>query len=259
MSTNWPAVSKRPSISRRFMPLSITWVRPSVRGLPGRCGRSRKPSLKAGIQLLQLLLRGFLDVVVERVAVGVDADRQRAEVAYAELPDAFGHQLLPVHLLDLLDLRRLERRRAADDREVDDPVPPHRLDRLVGKAALAADRPDAIAGAERLGEAHHPRRRRGADAERIVAAVLALADVRRRMEQERSAQVERRFHALGEDADLGPIADADHVTLDDDFVAGAQLQDLALVSDREGDLVLRHAQSGLVRGRTPAIARRDVL
>src|SRR5581483_6266238 len=131
MSTNSPPTSNIPSISRRFIPLSITWVRPSVRGLPGRCGRSRKPSLKPGIELLQSFLRTCLHVVVERVAVCVDADRERAEVLDAELPEAFRHELLPRHLLDLLDLRRLERRSAADDREVHHPEALHRLDRLV--------------------------------------------------------------------------------------------------------------------------------
>src|ERR1700740_1740698 len=101
MSTNCPAVSNIPSISRRLRPLSITCVRPSVRGLPGRAGRSRKPSLKAGIELLQLLLGCRLDVVVERVAVRVDADRERAEVLHPEAPQALGHQLLPRDLLDL--------------------------------------------------------------------------------------------------------------------------------------------------------------
>src|ERR1700757_1721677 len=112
MSTNWPAVSNIPSMSRRLSPLSITCVSPSGRGLPGRCGRSRKPSLKPCIELLQLLRRRCLDVVVERVAVRVDADRERAEVLDAELPEALGHELLPHDLFDLLDLRRLERRGA---------------------------------------------------------------------------------------------------------------------------------------------------
>src|SRR2546421_12126978 len=131
-------------MSRRFRPLSMTWVRPSVRGFPGRRGRSRNPSLKPGIELLQLFLGGCLDVVVERVAVRVDPDGERAEVLDAELPEALGHQLLPGDLLDLFDLRRLERRGAADDREVDHPEPLHRLHRLVGEAALAADRADAV-------------------------------------------------------------------------------------------------------------------
>src|SRR5438105_1247713 len=105
MSTNSPPTSNMPSISRRFKPLSITCVSPSVRGLPGRRGRSRKPSLKPGIELLQFRLRSGLDVVVERVAVGVDADGERAEVLDAELPEALRHQLFPGDLFDLLDLR----------------------------------------------------------------------------------------------------------------------------------------------------------
>src|SRR3989442_9987430 len=104
MSTNWPAVSKRPSMSRRFIPLSITCVRPSVRGFPGRAGRFRKPSLKPGIELLQFLLCPLLHVVEERVAVAVNPDGERPEVLDAELPEALGHELLPGDLLDLLDL-----------------------------------------------------------------------------------------------------------------------------------------------------------
>src|ERR671937_436960 len=158
MSTNWPAVSNSPSMSRRFSPLSMTWVRPSVRGFPGRCGRFRNPSLKPGIELLQILLGRGLDVVVERVAMRVDPDGERAEVLDPELPQALGHELLPGDLLDLLDLGRLERGRPADDGEVDHPVLAHRLDRLVRKAALAADGANAVALTQRLGEPQHPRR-----------------------------------------------------------------------------------------------------
>src|SRR5262245_52046678 len=199
MSTNAPPTSNIPSMSRRLRPLSITCVSPSPRGFPGRAGRSRKPSwkpLEAGKDLLQSLLGRSLDVVVERVAVRVDADRERAEVPDAELPEALGHQLLPGDLLDLLDLGRLERRRPADDREVDHPEPLHRLDRLVGEAALAADRAHAVLLPERLGEAHHPSARRRADADLLVAALADLADARRRVQEERAAQVHRRLLAL---------------------------------------------------------------
>src|SRR5262245_26106375 len=168
MSTNAPPTSNMPSISRRFMPLSITCVSPSVRGLPGRGGRSRKPSLKPCIELLQLLVGRSLDVVVEGVAVCIDTDRERTEVLDAELPEALGHELLPVDLFDLLDLRRLERGRAADDREVDHPEALHRLDRLVGETALAADRSHPVLRAEPLREAHHARARRRPDAELLV-------------------------------------------------------------------------------------------
>src|SRR5215210_285673 len=243
MSTNWPAVSKRPSTSRMFRPLSITCVRPSARGLPGRCGRSRKPSLKPGKDLLQSPLRLGLHLVVQRVAMCVDANRERAEVLHAELPEALRHQLLPGDLLDLLDLRRLERGRAADDREVDHPVLSHRLDRLVGEAALAADRAHAVPGAERLGETDHARARRRADADLLVAALADLAHAGGGVEQEGAAQVHRRLDALVEDADLRAVADADDVALHGHLVAGAQLEDLLRVGDRERDLVRRHQNS----------------
>src|SRR5438067_12711487 len=100
--------------------------------------------LQPCIELLQLLPGRGLDVVVEGVAVRVDADRERAEVLDAELPEALGHELLPGDLFDLLDLRRLERCGAADDREVYHAVLAHRLDRLVREADLAADRAYAV-------------------------------------------------------------------------------------------------------------------
>src|SRR5712691_1097333 len=240
MSTNSPPVSNMPSMSRRLRPLSITCVRPTSRGLPGRAGTSRKPSLKPGIELLQSFLGALLHVVVERVAVGVDADGERAEVLDAELPEALGHQLLPSDLLDLLDLRRLERRGAADDREIDHPEPLHGLDRLVREAALAADGAYAVLRAEGLGEAHHARRGGRADADLLVAAVLELADAGRRVQQERARQVHRRLDALVEDADLRPVANADDVTLHDHLVAGAELEDLLRVADRKRDLVNGH-------------------
>src|SRR5262245_58009086 len=140
MSTKAPAVSNIPSMSRVLSPLSMTWVSPVWRGLPGRVGTPSQPSSKPGIELLQLLPRAILDVAVQRVAMRVDADRERPEVLDAELPQALGHQLLPRHLLDLLDLRRLQRGGAADDREVDHPQTPHRLDRVVREATLPADR-----------------------------------------------------------------------------------------------------------------------
>src|SRR5207302_8401282 len=207
MSTNSPPTSNMPSISRRFKPLSITCVSPSVRGLPGRRGRSRKPALKPGIELLQFRLGSGLDVVVKRVAVGVDADGERAEVLDAELPEALRHQLFPGDLFDLLDLRGLERGGATDDREVDHPELSHRLDRLVREAALAADRAHAVLRAERLGEAHHARARRRADAHLFVAAFRELAHAGRRVEEERAAQVHRRLDAPVEDAELRAVAE----------------------------------------------------
>src|SRR3954467_10474664 len=193
MSTKSPAVSNMPSMSRRFRPLSITCVRPRLRGFGSRAGTPSQPALKAGIQLLPLLLRTVLDVAVQRVAVRVDADRQRPEVLDAELPEALGHELLPGDLLDLLDLRRLERRGPADDREVDHPEPLHGLDRLVREPALAADRADAVLRAERLGQAHHAGARGRADAELLVPVLGDLADVRRGVQEEGAGEVHRRL------------------------------------------------------------------
>src|SRR5215211_2822462 len=258
MSTNWPAVSNRPSTSRRLRPLSITCVMPTCRGLPGRAGTPRKPSLKTGIELLQLRLGAFLDIAVERAAVRVDPDDQRPEVLDAELPQALGHELLPGHLLDLLDLGGLERRGATDDREVGHPEPLHRLDCLVGETALAADRPDAVLRAQTFREAHHARARRRADANLLVAARPDLADVRRRVQQERAGEIHRRLDPLVEDPDLRAVADPDDVPLDDHLVAGAELKDLALVGDRERDLVRRHqaaASPDTAAGRNAAPTR----
>ena len=189
------------------------------------------------------LRAAVLDVAVERAAVGVDADGQRAEVLHPELPEALGHELLPGDLLDLLDLRRLERGGAADDREVDHPEPLHRIDRLVREPALAADRAHPVLGAETLGEAHHARARRRPDADLLVAPRPELADAGRRVQEERAREVHRRLHPLVEDPDLGAVADADDVPLDDDLVADAELQDLLGIGEGERDLVDGHQAS----------------
>src|SRR5438105_1622016 len=188
MSMYSPLVSRTSSQARGPRPLSITWVRPP--------SRERRPRSKACIELLQLLLGTGLDVVVERASVRVDPDGQRPEVLHSEAPEALGHELLPRRLLDLLDLGGLERRRAADDREVDHPEALHRLDRLVREAALAADRADAVLRAERLGEAHHPRARRRPDADLLVPAAVQLPDSGRRVQEKRAAEVHRRLDAL---------------------------------------------------------------
>src|SRR5690242_20061817 len=103
MSMKSPLVSSTSSQARGPRPLSITCVRPPARGA--------RPRSKPLIEHLQFLLGPLLHVVEERVAVRVDADGERAEVFNQELPEALGHELLPVDLLDLLDLRRLERSR----------------------------------------------------------------------------------------------------------------------------------------------------
>src|SRR5579884_1514355 len=250
MSMCSPAVSSRSSHARGPRPLSRTCVRP-----PSRV-RARSSS-QPGIELLQLLLRTLLHVAVERVAVRVDADCQRAEVLHAELPEALRHELLPRHLLDLLDLRRLERGRAADDREVDHPELAHRLDRLVGEAALAADRADAVAAPERLREPHHARARRRADAALLVPTFEPTQEVRLGVEQEGAVEDHGRLLAVVEDVDLRAGADAVDVALDDHLVAGVELQDLLRVRDRERDLVGCHgAGAPRTRGRSRRRRRR---
>src|SRR6266851_2475093 len=222
-----PAVSSRSSTARGPRPLSITCVMPFARG-----ARPRSNSLKDS---LQSLASRRLDVAEDGVAVRVDPDRERTEVPDAETPEALGHQLLPRDLLDLLDLGRLERSRPADDREVDHAEALHRLDCLVGQAALAADRAHAVALAERLGEAHHPRARRRADRDRLVAARAQLADARRGVQEEGAGEIHRRLDALVEDANLRPVADADDVPLHRDLVARAKLEDLLRIGNRERD------------------------
>src|SRR5690242_6366513 len=231
MSMWSPETSSTSSHPRGPRPLSRTCVRP-----PSRV----RPMSKTGIELLQLLRRGRLDVVVERVAVRVDADGERPEVLHPELPQALGHELLPRDLLDLLDLRGLQRGGAADDGEVHHPELLHRGDRLVGEAALTADSAHAVLGAERLGEAHHARARRRADADLLVLAVVQLAHTRRSVQEERAAEIHRRLDPLVEDPDLGAVADADDVALHRHLVAGAELEDLLRVGDRERDFMRGH-------------------
>src|SRR5260370_40368288 len=84
MSMCSPAVSRMSAQARTPRPLSSTCVSPPSRD---------RPRSKAGIELLQLLGGRSLDVVEERVAVLVDAERERAEIFDAELPEALGHEV----------------------------------------------------------------------------------------------------------------------------------------------------------------------
>jgi hypothetical protein len=59
------------------------------------------------------------------------------------------------------------------------------------------------------------------DADLLVLAGAELAHAGRRVQQERAAQVHRRFDALVEDPDLRAVADADDVSVDRHLVAGA--------------------------------------
>src|SRR6266542_2336333 len=238
MSTKSPAVSSRSSTALGPRPLSIRCVSPAARG-----GRPRSKGVSDALKdPLQSLVSLGLDVVVDRVAVRVDADRERAEVLDPEAPEALRHQLLPGHLLDLLDLRGLEGRRSSDDREVDHPESLHRLDCLVRQPTLAADRAHPVLRTQRLREAHHACRGGGADADRLVTALADLAYPGRRVEQKGPVQIPRRRNALVEDPDLGAVADADDVAVHDHLVARSELADLGF-GGRESEAVTRHHAS----------------
>jgi hypothetical protein len=94
----------------------------------------------------------------------------------------------------------------------------------------------------------------------LVPTVRELANIRRGVQEERPGEIHRRLDALVEDADLRAVADADDVSLHRDLVAGAQLEDLLRIGDRERDLVLRHQNSRSIStvpsAATCAVARR---
>ena len=58
------------------------------------------------------------------------------------------------------------------------------------------------------------------------------------MQEQSAGEIDRRLLALVEDADLGAVADADDVTVDDHLIAGSE----------GADLVLARRKSELVRG-----------
>ena len=99
---------------------------------------------EAGQHLGAPRLRVVGDVAVEAAAVAVHADEQRPEVADAELPQRLGVEVVEVDVLDLLDPGRLERRGAADDREVDAAQLAERRLRAFAQAALADDDAHAV-------------------------------------------------------------------------------------------------------------------
>src|SRR5712692_2625530 len=246
MSMKSPDVSSTSSHALGPRPLSITCVSP-----PGRGARPRSKTL---IELLELGLRALLHIVEERVAVRVDADGERTEVLHAELPEALRHELLPGDLFDLLDLRRLERSRSADDREIDHAQALHRLDRLVGETSLAADGADSVLRAKAFRKAHHARGGRRADADLLVLAGAELAHTGRRMQQEGATEIHRRRDTLVEDPDLRPISDADDVTVDGHLVARAQLAN-RLLARRKGQSLRTHGRTPLLRSPQRARSR----
>src|SRR5262245_13800250 len=76
------------------------------------------PHAQALQRLRALLLRRGLDPRVEAFAVAVHGNDEGAESVDTELPQRLGIEVVEVHVLDRLDPGGLERRRAADDRQV---------------------------------------------------------------------------------------------------------------------------------------------
>ena len=106
---------------------------------------------------------------VQRAAVRIHRHQQRAEALDAEFPQALGIQVVEIDVLDRLDPGRLQRRGAADDGEIGAAEIAEGGERRRPHAALADDDAHAVALHQRPREALHAHRRRGADADRLIA------------------------------------------------------------------------------------------
>ena len=114
---------------------------------------------------------------VQRAAMRIHRHQQRAEALDAEFPQALGMQVVHVDLLDRLDPGGLQRRRAADHREISAAEIAEGVERRLSHAAFADDELDAVALHQRPREALHAHRRGGADAQRLVAGRIAGARI----------------------------------------------------------------------------------
>src|SRR5687767_14434059 len=76
------------------------------------------PHAQALQRLGSSLLRRGVDLVVEARSVAVHGNDQGPEAVDTELPQRLRVKVVEIHVLDSLDPRRLERGRAADDREI---------------------------------------------------------------------------------------------------------------------------------------------
>jgi len=179
--------------------------------------------------------------------VAVHGDDQGSEVTHAELPQAFGHQFLELDLLDGLDLGRLEGRGPARDGEVHAAELLQDRQRVGEQAALADDRAYPVLLHEPARETVHAGAGRGPDAELLVAPFAEGAHVRGGVEHGGAGEVHARHLAAIEDGDLRRVADADHVSLEAQPVAGVQGAQGVEVGDGEGEAPL--VRAGLVRRR----------
>ena len=133
---------------------------------------------------------------VERAAMRIHGHHQRAEMFDAEAPQTFGMQVVHLDVLDRLDPGGLQRRCTADHGEIGAAELAEGGERLRPHAAFADDDAHAFALHQRIGEALHPHRGGGADAERLVsgrrlpARPVNLAHIRRGVNDGMALQVE---------------------------------------------------------------------
>src|SRR5688572_11979300 len=144
-----------------------------------------------------LVTRRSVDDRVEIAAMAVHRNQQRTEALDAEFPQRFGIEIVEVNFLDLLDPGRLERRRTADDSQIDTAQLAECLLRRREQPAFADHDADPILLHQRTRETLHARARGGADTHRLVAGgrrsgFADPAHVGRSMYHRVTAQVEAR-------------------------------------------------------------------
>src|SRR5512141_2906829 len=103
------------------------------------CGKALSFNPQSSEDGSTLVARGIVDLRIQVAAVAVHRDEQRAEALDAEFPQRLGIEIVEIDVFDLLDPRRLERRGAADDREIDAAVLRERGERAFAHPALADD------------------------------------------------------------------------------------------------------------------------
>ena len=111
---------------------------------------------------------------IKIAAMAVHRDEQRTEIFDLELPQRLGIEIVEIDLLDLLDSRRLERSRTADDGEIDAADILERRLRCGEEPALADHDAHAVLLHQRSREALHACARRGADADRRVTRRIVM-------------------------------------------------------------------------------------
>src|SRR5205085_1276193 len=131
-------------------------------------------------------------------------------------------------LLDLLDLHRLQRRGAADDRQVDAPVFFHLVDRVLEETGFADHRADAVLLDQAGIEPVHTRGGRGADANLFIFAIGKFFHAGRGVQADGAGQIRRRRDAFVENADLRGVPDAEDVTVDVDGIFELEVSDVGL-------------------------------